>query len=460
VQEVFGKFVFKGKTDMAGYAAAGLCFLAVPVLMGSQEWDDHDRSKKTLARDIAVDYLESCPPNAILFSFSDNDTYPIWYAQEVEGIRPDVRVIINTLSGTDWLINSLRYKINKAAPVDVLFTPDQVEGDKKMAAYFTDKFPGYQKDKYYDLYDTFKTVMANDDPRFMTESTGGMPLNLLPTRKFSVPVDARQVMANGIVHPGETVVPQLHIDISPNKNLILKNEIAMLAIIAANKWQRPICFTNISEIDQLGLGKYARNRGMSYELTPIEGTRVDNDVACTNILTKFQYGHAGTPGVYFDEENRRNLNLIKLSHAEIAQSLVAAGRLEEARQVLEHCDKNIDPNNFPYGITSNQGNMNNSFSLYFLQICYAANDPTLAAKVATSLKKDCQQQMQYYQSRGESMTDDQLATNAQQALQGKQNNLADKQQEFARDILSTYQLLMQIKQLEDQYKASLTKPSM
>ena len=460
VQQLITRYVRRLPLPAAPWAAGALCLLAVPVLMASQEWDDHDRSKKTLARDLAVDYLESCPPNAILFSFSDNDTYPIWYAQEVEGIRPDVRVIINTLSGTDWLINSLRYKINKAAPVDVIFTPDQIAGDKKAAAYFTDKFPGYDKDKYYDLYDTFKTVMANDEPQFMTESTNGTPLNLLPTRKFAVPVDARQVLANGIVHPGETVVPQLQLDISPNKNLLLKNEIAMLAIIAANKWQRPICFTNTSEIDQLGLGKYVRNRGMSYELTPIEGQRVDNDVALKNIMTKFQYGHAGTPGVYFDEENRRNLNLIKLSHAEIAQSLVAAGRLDDARRVLENYDKNIDPANFPYGITSNQGNMNNSFSFYFLQICYAAGDSPLAAKVATSLKKDLQQQMQYYQSRGESRSDEQLAVNAQQALQGKQNNLSDKQQEFARDIFSTFQLLMQIKQLEDQYKASLTKPSM
>src|SRR5258708_16231353 len=134
--------------------------------MASQEWDDHDRSKKTLARDSAVDYLESCPPNAILFSFEDNDTYPIWYAQEVEGIRPDVRVIINTLSGTDWLINQLRYKVNKAAPIDVLFTPDQVLGDKKAIAYFTDRLPGFDKDKYYDLYDTFQTLLPNNDPPY------------------------------------------------------------------------------------------------------------------------------------------------------------------------------------------------------------------------------------------------------------------------------------------------------
>ena len=97
IQQLLQRNFPKIRPGMATWLAAGLCFVTVPLLMASQEWDDHDRSKKTLARDIAVDYLESCPPNAILFSFEDNDTYPIWYAQEVEGVRPDVRVIINTL---------------------------------------------------------------------------------------------------------------------------------------------------------------------------------------------------------------------------------------------------------------------------------------------------------------------------------------------------------------------------
>ncbi len=116
VEEWFGKLAFKGRADMAGYAAAGLCFLAVPVLMGTQEWDDHDRSKKTLPRDIGKDYLESCPKNAILFAFGDNDTYPLWYAQEVEGIRPDVRVMNYSLLGEAWYIDQLRYKVNESAP--------------------------------------------------------------------------------------------------------------------------------------------------------------------------------------------------------------------------------------------------------------------------------------------------------------------------------------------------------
>ena len=127
VKEMFEKIM---KAPVANYVSAGLCLLAVPVLMGNQEWDDHDRSKKTLARDLAKDYLESCPPNAMLFSFGDNDTYPLWYAQEVEGIRPDVRVVVNSLLGTDWYMNELRYKINKSAPFDMIFTPEQIQGSQ------------------------------------------------------------------------------------------------------------------------------------------------------------------------------------------------------------------------------------------------------------------------------------------------------------------------------------------
>ena len=452
VQQLIQRNAPRLRPSLAGFTAGALCLLAVPVLMASQEWDDHDRSKKTLARDIAIDYLESCPPNAILFSFEDNDTYPIWYAQEVEGVRPDVRVIINTLSGADWLINQLRYKVNQAGPVDPLFTQDQVLGDKKDVVYFTDQIPGWSKDTYYDLYDTFKTVLANDDPRYMTQSDAGTPLNLLPARKFSVPVDPQNVLP--LVHPGEHAVPQLHLDIDPAKRFLLKNELTMLAIIAANKWERPICFTSTGELGSLGLTKYCRSRGLSYQLVPVENSRVDDDAAYQTVMTKFRYGHAGTPGVYFDGDNRRSLTIIEFAHAEIAEGLVADGRKEDARRVLEHYDNNVNIDNFPYGMTSNQGNMNNRNSLYFLDACYGAGDDALAAKVYASIMKDLRQQMQYYQALGDGMTDEQLAINAQQALQGKDNNLSSRQQEFASDILSTYQLLLQLPQMRKQYQST------
>ena len=454
IQQLFQKYTPKIRPAALPWLAGSLCTLAVPLLMATQEWDDHDRSKKTLARDLAIDYLESCPKNAVLFSAEDNDTYPIWYAQEVEGIRPDVRVIINTLSGTDWLINSLRYKINDADPLDPIFTPEQIMGDKKSILYFAPQLPGFNKDKYYDLYDTFKTVVANDDPRYMTAADNGTMLNLLPVRKFSLPVDARQVLANGTAHTGENIPSELNFEIDPAKRYILKNDLTMLAVIAANRWKRPICFTSTTDVSALGLGKFLRCHGMSYELTPIADNPVDNDVAYNTIMQKFQYGHAGTPGVYFDEENRRRLNAIKVAHVQVAQSLIEAGRKADARRILEQYDNNVDAGNFPYGETTNLGNMDNRYSLFFLEDCYAAGDDPLAAKVAASMTKDLQQQLQYYQSLGENTTDDQLAVNAQQAMQGKPNNLSDRQQAFAADIVTSYQFLLQIKQLAAQAKAA------
>ena len=215
-----------------------------------------------------------------------------------------VRVMVNTLTGSDWYINQLRNKINNSAPFDLLFTPEQVMGEKKSVVYFIDN-PGYDKNRYYDLYDTFRTVLANDDPRYMVQSDNGTPLNTLPTRKFSVPVDAGRVVANGTAHRDDAVVPQLNVDISTGKRYLLKNELTMLSVIAANKWQRPICFTSTNELDALGLTRYARSRDMAYQLVPVADERVDNSIAYNTVMQKFRYGNAARPGVYFDEENRK-----------------------------------------------------------------------------------------------------------------------------------------------------------
>src|ERR1700709_2656793 len=169
------------KARIRNYTAAGLYVLVKTTVLEQLVWDDHDRSKKTLARDLAKDYLESCPPNAMLFSFGDNDTYPLWYAQEVEGIRPDVRVVVNSLLGTDWYMNELRYKINQSAPFDVIFTPEQIQGSRRDVAYLT-TLPGFDQNKYYDLYDMLKNVVGSDDPKY-TQVQEEEILNLLPVKK-------------------------------------------------------------------------------------------------------------------------------------------------------------------------------------------------------------------------------------------------------------------------------------
>jgi hypothetical protein len=457
VAEKFQKFL---KGSMGNYAAAGLCFLAVPVLMGQQEWDDHDRSKKTLARDLAKDYLESCPQNAILFSFGDNDTYPLWYAQEVEGIRPDVRVMVNSLLGTDWYMNQLRYKINQSAPFDIIFTPEQIEGSKRDVVYYN-KLPGFDDNKYYDLYDVLKNVVGSDDTKYTTNQTeDGSIINMLPVKKFTVPVDESFVRSNGTVHASDSVVKQLEITMSKDKNYILKNDLAIYAIIAANKWKRPICFTSTQELAPLGLDKYVRLSGLSYQLVPVLNGNVDNESSYKTVMEKFAYGNADKEGVYYDEENRRHLNSIRLATSQIAMSLVEAGKKDSAKNVLEHFDQHVRESNFPYGMTTNRGNQQDAISTNFLQACYAAGDLTLAKKVSASLKKDLQQQMRYYKSLGDdqNMSDDQLATNAYMVLQGKGGNLSDRQGQFVQDIFTTYRMIMQIGDMEKQYLPAQISP--
>ncbi len=384
-------YVLKFLSDrkMVTYAAFFIA-LAVPVLMGAQEWDDHDRSKKVLARDLAKDYLESCAPNAILFSFGDNDTYPLWYAQEVEGIRPDIRVINTSLLGTDWYINALRYKVNKSDPIDVIFTPDQLEGNKRDVVYYAER-PELPDNRYYDLYDLLKNYIGSDIS--LTDAGRGDPIHTFPVHKVSVPVDMNQVKTNGTVNANDSVVNELRFEI--NRRYIAKNDLALLSIIAANKWQRPIYFT--MPYDELGFGSYLRKSGLTYRLTPVANSSVDTDWMLNVVMNKFVYGNANIPGVYFDEENRRHLNTIRRADTEIALDLSYQNRMDEARQVLNRCDKMMLDENFPYGAAS-RGNEHNRLSMLFLRACYSADEKALAGKVSKSVKSDLQQQVKFYNS--------------------------------------------------------------
>lgn len=361
-----------------------LICLLVPALMVQQEWDDHDRSNKQTARDLARNILESCAPNAILFTFADNDTYPLWYAQEVEGIRPDVRIVITTLLGTDWRMNQLRYKMNESAPIDIIWNEQQIEGDKRSVAFYqpSAQFP---QNTYYDLYDVMKNYLGDD-----THADSRGYLNL-PVNKFSIPVDEKTVRANGTVNTTDSIVSEVRFQLP--KNVLYKNDLAMLNIIAANKWQRPIYFTGA--YDELGLTAYLRRDGMAYRLVPVPNSFANTDHMLDVVMNKFSSGNAQIPGVYFDEENRRHLKAIRKTMAELAFDLSYQNRKAEAVKVLQKADNLFDEANFPYGITS-RGNDHNHTSLLFLQACYQAGELTIAKKVTASLQADLQQQEKYY----------------------------------------------------------------
>jgi len=391
VKELFEKFL---KGDMANYAAAGICLLAVPVLMGQQEWNDHNRSNKTIARDLAVDYLESCAPNAILITFGDNDTYPLWFAQEVLGIRRDIRVINSSLMGTDWYLNQLRYKVNKSDSIDVIWSQDQIIGSNRDAIYYYPDAPGAKVDqsKPMDLYTMMKDYAGSDDPKRMVQN-GEDYLNIFPAKKVSIPVDTNLVRQNGTVNPGDSVVSEVDFDIP--KSALGKNESAILNIMAANKWKRPIYFT--SPYDELGFQQYLRTDGLTYRFVPVKNGEVNRDWCYNIMMNKFVFGNCDKPGVYYDEENRRHLNTIRMQFAQVASNLADNGRKEDAKRLLEKCDKNMLPENFPYGLVSRR-QQQDQISGQFLLAAYKAGDTTLAQKVSRALRKDLEQQVSYYNS--------------------------------------------------------------
>ena len=384
-------YIFKTlKSGSAITYTAIIVALAVPALMGQQEWDDHDRSKKELARDLAKDYLESCAPNAILFTFGDNDTYPLWYAQEVEGIRPDIRVINTSLLGTDWYINELRYKVNQSAPIDVIMKPEELEGNQRDVVFFNAN-PQFPENRSYDLYQMMKDYVGTDVS--LVSAQNGNRYNTFPVHKVALPVDKQTVLANGTVNKTDSIVDAVRFTIP--KNNLYKNDLAILNVIAANKWKRPIYFT--MPYGELGFGNFVRRDGLSYRLVPVENSNVNTDWTYNVVMTKFGFGNANIPGVYFDEENRRHLNTIRKAEVDLAFDLINKNQKDSARSVLQRCDKMMLQQNFPYGMIS-RGNDHNQLSMAVMQAAYLADDKTLAEKVANSVKKDLQQQMKYYNS--------------------------------------------------------------
>jgi hypothetical protein len=440
------------------YFSATICILAVPVLMASQEWDDHDRSNKTLARDLAKDYLESCAPNAILITFGDNDTYPLWYAQEVEGIRKDIRVINSSLMGTDWYLNQLRYKVNESDPIDPIWSAAQMEGANRDIIYSPEQLYGTTNatfiNKYraragittdpaqpMDLYTMMKDFAGSDDPNKIEQGRDGSALNIFPSKKVFIPVDINLVRQNGTVTATDSVLSQVVFEIP--KTVLYKNDAAILNIIAANKWKRPIYFTS-QDAGGLGFQNYIRQDGLTYRLVPVAGSEVNDGWVYDKMMSKFASGNADKPGVYFDEENRRHLNTIRMAYASAAMDLAQKDKKEEAKKMLNKVDKMMLEENFPYGMVS-RNQQHNYISLMLLQATYAAGDTVLAAKITKSLKKDLEQQVSYYNALGENKV--------------SSFDYVDQSGRGAGDKNAAEQFLMRIMQMEQQFKGPAAIPN-
>lgn len=329
-----------------------LCVLAVPVMMGAQNWDDHDRSGRYLARDVAFNYLNSCAPGAILFTNGDNDTFPLWYAQEVEGKRTDVRVCNLMLLNTDWYINQMKHKVYESEPLPISLPVQKYYDGINNQVFIVEK----TKDPV-DVATVIEWVKSENKATKVQFSATEM-LDIIPTRTIRIPVDSAKVIASGTVKPADAgkIVP--YIDITLKGNSILKSQLIILDILAHNNWERPIYFVTGYHDDAMGLEEYFQLEGLAFRLVPIKSEnrgwsdygRIDTDILYENMMKKFTWTGANDPDVNIDYNHLRTLMVIRarLNYAKLAKALAEEGRKSQAEEVLDFCMKTFPPEKIPY----------------------------------------------------------------------------------------------------------------
>ncbi len=346
----------KGTTGVA--AAFAIC-LIVPIMMGFQGWDEHDRSGRYTARDFAANYLNSCAPNAIIFTQGDNDTYPLWYAQEVEGIRPDIHVVNLSLLGVDWYINQKRNMVNESDAVAMTLAPEAISGSNRDMVVFSENPNIAPKGKHINLREIMKFIGDNKNQR--RTASGNDNFSYYPTQMFSLSVDKQKVLANGTVaqKDADKIVDRL--EWKMKKKTLLKNDLMVLDIIAANNWERPLYFAvSVANDSYMGLQKYFQLEGLAYRLVPIENKeknrnspfygRVDTDIMYDNLMNKFAFGNMGTEGVYLSTDVSRMASNFRSNFAHLAEELIKEGDNKRAIEVLDRCQEVMPNHNNTYGL--------------------------------------------------------------------------------------------------------------
>jgi MFS family permease len=349
--------LFEGISKLTGEKIAAplaglLCLLAVPVIMATENWDDHDRSGRFLARDVAFNYLESCAPNAILLTNGDNDTFPLWYAQEVEGKRTDVRVCNLMLLNTDWYIDQMKNKTYESDPLPVSF-PVQKYYDGINNQVFI-----FEKTKDPVDISTIIDWVNSDNKATKFQVSADEILDVIPSRTIRIPVDKAKVIASGTVRPEDSAKIVPYIDIKLKGNYILKSQLIVLDILAHNNWERPIYYVTGYHNDALGLEEYFQLEGLAYRLVPIKSEnkswmdygRIDTDILYENMMHKFAWGGANDPKVNIDYHHKRTIMVIKarLNYARLAKALADEGKNEKALEVLDYCMEKLPLEKIPY----------------------------------------------------------------------------------------------------------------
>ena len=350
---IYEKLSSFSKTSLLAPIVSLVCLVAVPGILISQNWDDHDRSKRETAHAMAIQYLESCDPNAIIFTIGDNDTFPLWYAQEIEGVRRDVRVVCTSLFNVDWYIDQMKRKAYESAPIPSSLTHEQYKYGtrdyiiKEVVTEDTlslNQFLGFITSD--DARTKYKHVLQQQGYDTSGQRNQDLNANYLPTENVRIPVDKATVLRNGIVKAKDSSLIVPYIDIKIKGAALYKNRLMMLDIIANNNWERPIYFTGgaFGDEDYIWMKDYLQLDGLVYKLVPIKTPveknnpfdmgRIDTD-KMYDMVTSWDWGNNGDPKMYHDVETRKNSLTYRGNLARLIEALIQEDKLERAEEVAD-----------------------------------------------------------------------------------------------------------------------------
>ena len=338
---------------------ATLICLPVPIIMAVENWDDHDRSGRYTARDFGQNYLTTLPPDGIIFTNGDNDTFPLWYNQEVEGFRTDTRVTNLSYLQMAWYVDQMKRQAYESDSLPISLQPYHYSNGKLDVAYLIDMLNEPMSAK------TAIALLKEDDPesqrlkknlREMLKRQGyADDFDFLPTKKFFVPVDPDAAIKHGAVKPenAERIVNRLNIDFS-KKNYIGKHEITILDMLQTNNWERPVYFAvTVGSDSYMGLQDYFQLEGMAYRVVPVRGAnKVNTEAMYDNMMNKFKWGGIENPKVYLEETNLRMTATLRHMFSQLVRGLIAEGKKDSALAALDYCMKVIPSETVPHTYVS------------------------------------------------------------------------------------------------------------
>jgi len=383
--------VLKSSPGMA--LVATLITVPVPYLMAKEGWGDHNREKRRTGVDFAKNYLDSCAPNAILFTNGDNDTFPLWYVQEVEGYRTDVRIVNLSLLNTDWYISAMKRKAYDSEPVPFKMEEYMYRQGTRDIVILDDSrnqngIPIDVKRLMDFLQDDTKKVTVGD----------GTQMSYLPTKTFSLKVDRNLVLKNGTVAPKDTAQMVNEVVWKLDRPYILKNQMMVLDLLANNNWERPVYFAVTTGQDAyLGLEDYFQLEGLAYRLVPVKSPRnpnpnvlgrVETDIMYKNLMNKFGWGNMDKESIYMDENNLRMTTNLRLQFANLAEAMINEGRNAEAKKVLDKTMAVMPERNVPY----------DRLLIPIIQSYYQINETKTANELSQKLFGIYEQEMRFYLS--------------------------------------------------------------